>query len=900
MPQIETTSGSKITNRSFQSFISNYFRQGLQSLLDQATHWLADIPKTMFAKTPFELEYEDKNFWAAHFASEIESLKAELMEGLTLGDLQNRLIELQGIIGKHTLSPVVYYQGLLELQGFLIANKELTRHADVVTHTLQDFKIALHEQVSLVRECFEGDSQLWLQQLASPNREIYRHIIHALIDYQRFTAPGVYLSLLFQFRQKAIAIAQTALIRNLTRMIFALERRGIQPIEKDQEDQAIENEESNELLRMNEKESATKPAEKKDFLHSVFNTMKSWGEYVLNHPGQAVTLGLAAQAVAAAALESSLATKRSNQDRTLIEDMQQAAQQSQFDKLGQALATGLASTAQVMPDPSIQLPTVQGDAQLRNKRPKRTDNKGGNGAAPSAAGSSEGDFVIVFQQNSTQANSGSLYEGLHDNVYIWTYNNAGASLVNFPVKLNSYTAYTRAEPVVAVLNDGIFATAWQSFNQAPDPGCTSACWDIYANLYDFSASQETTSTEFLVNVNYTIGDQSQPAIASLNNGGFVVAWQSVPQPFDYNSFEYNIYAQRFNATGDRLGTEILVNDFSTLNYFNYQIRPAITSLNSGDFVITWQSSVCATTGCGESSIYVQQFEISGNPLGNGTQTPVDDGYDSENPAIAGLQNGGFVITWQRTTAEGGDFEIYGRQYNATGSPQGGRFQVNDCTYGNQQDPSVAGLNNGGFVVAWGYSQTSDDFSGVYAREFDAFSNPIAGECLIAGSCVSAQMYPVVASLSNGNFVITWQIPNYNFNYTILEPGFSINCSVISCGVNCPTTNITMISSSNTMTSSSNTMTSSSNTMTSSSNTMTSSSNTMTSSSNTMTSSSNTMTSSSNTTNTKIGIGVGVGVGVGTAVAGLLAFGIWKKYYRQKQSQENFTHFERELSQMDIG
>jgi hypothetical protein len=765
MPKIRISS-SKITSWSLQSFISNNFHQGLQSLLDQATHWLADIPKIIFAKTPLELDYTDKNFWTAHFTAEIESLKAELLEGLILKkELQDRLVELQGIIGKHTLSPVVYYQGLLGLRTFSVAHKKLTSHVDAVTNVLQDFEAALHEQAALVRECFEGDSQLWLRQLVQPSREVYVHVTHALVNYQRFTVLGVYLSLLLQLHQQAVATEQTALIRNLRVMIFALGRQGIQPIEKDQEVQVIEDEESYELLRMNEKESVTKSAEKKDFLHSVFNTMKSWGEYVLNHPGQAVTLGLAAQAAAAAALESSLATKRSNQDRTLIEDMQQAAQQVQFHKLGQALATGLAS-AQVTLDPGIHLPTRQVNAQLRNVRAILTDNKGGTGTAPAVAGLNQGGFVITWQLNAT---GGAQYEGAHDNIYGAQYNDAGSQLSN-EFQLNNFTAYTQAAPVVAGLNGEGFAVTWQSFNQTIDPGCKVQCWDVYARLYNISTTIPPipTSNEFLVNVNYTIGDQSQPAIASLRNGGFVVGWQSAMNG------TYHVYAQRYSDTAAPLENGFMVN-----TYNGYQTRSAIAGLNNGGFVITWQSFGQVVANF--SSIFVRQFNISGSPLG--IETWVDfanDGfiYQGTNPAVASLQDGGFIITWQ-STENGG---VYGRQYNASGSPLGGQFQVN-IDANSTSDPSVAGLNNGGFVVAWNsYNQTGNGFFDIYAREYNASSNPIAGECLINNNTMGNQMYPAVASLNNGNFVIAWQNDqSYYGSYNqIFQPGFSMNnCTGVS-------------------------------------------------------------------------------------------------------------------------
>jgi hypothetical protein len=748
-------SSTKITNRSLQSFISNHFRQGLQSLLDQTTHWLADIPKIIFAKTPLELDYTDKNFWTAHFTAEIESLKAELLEGLILKkELQDRLVELQGIIGKHTLSPVVYHQCLLELQAFLIANKELTRHADVVAHILQDFKIALHEQVPLVRECFEGDSQLWLQQLVQPGSKAYAHIIRTLIYYQTFTVPGVYLSLLLQFRQQAVPSRRIALIQYLTGMIFSLEHEGVQPVE---EMQKVEKE-NDEIMDENEGElpaMENESAKKKGLLDNAFNTIKSWGEYILNHPGQAITLGLAMQTVAAAAFESSLTMKKeTDQARTLLEDIQQAAQRTPFDKLGQELAVGLASTAQKMPDSSIQLLVAKVNTQLKNMRAVRTDNKGGDGAAPNVAGLNNDGFVVVEQLYGI----GVTYEGNYNNIFGYQYDPTN-DFVNYTqaFQVNNFTAYTQASPVVTGLSGGGFAVAWQSFNQTSDPGCVAGCWDIYARTYNNSAIS-MQAKEFLVNTNYTHLDQSQPAIANLNNGGFIVGWHS----FNDTTDGYDVYVQRYNATSGPLDN----GGFKVNTYIGLQTYPAIAGLNNGDFVVTWQGSSACCTDC--YSIYLRQYNTFGSSLSNQALVSSSTLCDSRYSAITSLQGGGFIITWQGTANNYfDDYVVYGQLYDSSGGPQGTQFQV-----GNGTDPSVAGLNNGGFVVAWNNNQTG--FSYIYAREYNASGSPIAVECPIdEGTIADNQLlYPVVASLKNGDFTIVWQDQSYSFDY--LLPGFSLN------------------------------------------------------------------------------------------------------------------------------
>ena len=52
--------------------------------------------------------------------------------------------------------------------------------------------------------------------------------------------------------------------------------------------------------------------------------------------------------------------------------------------------------------------------------------------------------------------------------------------------------------------------------------------------------------------------------------------------------------------------------------------------------------------------------------------------------------GNFVIAWDDTAGHDGDGRgIFAQRYNAAGVPQGGEFQVNSTTAGNEQHPSVA-------------------------------------------------------------------------------------------------------------------------------------------------------------------------------------------------------------------
>ena len=77
-----------------------------------------------------------------------------------------------------------------------------------------------------------------------------------------------------------------------------------------------------------------------------------------------------------------------------------------------------------------------------------------------------------------------------------------------------------------------------------------------------------------------MGQQSDPAITSLRDGGYVVTWQSIQ-----DGSGFGIYTQRYDSAGGTVGGETRVNTTTA----NDQDSPAITSLSDGGYVVTWAS-----------------------------------------------------------------------------------------------------------------------------------------------------------------------------------------------------------------------------------------------------------------------------------------------------------------------
>jgi hypothetical protein len=85
-------------------------------------------------------------------------------------------------------------------------------------------------------------------------------------------------------------------------------------------------------------------------------------------------------------------------------------------------------------------------------------------------------------------------------------------------------------------------------------------------------------------------------------------------------------------------------------------------------------------------------------------------------ADADLPTGGSVVVWRGPDASQNG--VYGQIYDINGVAQGGEFQINTTTDGQQFDPAVIGLTGGGFVVVWTDDAADGNSWGVFGQVFD--------------------------------------------------------------------------------------------------------------------------------------------------------------------------------------
>ena len=260
-------------------------------------------------------------------------------------------------------------------------------------------------------------------------------------------------------------------------------------------------------------------------------------------------------------------------------------------------------------------------------------------------------------------------------------------------------------------------------------------------------------------------NQRNPDVAILNDNTFVVVWESKYQDGD----DYGVYAQHFDVSGNKLGAEIQINSYTD----SYQSKSEITALNDGGYVVTWRSH---KQDGDNSGIYAQRYDVNSVKVGSEFSVNTETNSTQSNPSIATLVDGGFVIVWNSKYQDGDDYGIYAQQYDASSNKVNQEFLVNDATIGYQYWPDITALDNGGYVITWRSEEGEILKSDIYAKVFNSNGVAQTNEFKVNTYTEHYQSAPSIATLSNGDFIITWhsymQTGVTNSGYEIYAQRFS--------------------------------------------------------------------------------------------------------------------------------
>jgi hypothetical protein len=341
--------------------------------------------------------------------------------------------------------------------------------------------------------------------------------------------------------------------------------------------------------------------------------------------------------------------------------------------------------------------------------------------AESTAVDSSGEYVVTWS-NQDQGGVWSAYAG--------AYTSSG-SLISRS-KVGSSTKYDRCDSAVAMDNAGNYVVTWSSNGE---DGCG---WGVYAER--FNSCGVAQGGQFRVNTT-TAGDQKDARIGMDSQGNFVVAWTG------NGSSGWGVYAQRFNAQGQRLGGEFEVNT-STTGDKEYA---SVAMNGAGNFVVTWSSHGQDGSGWG---VYAQRYNCQGVAQGCEFRVNTTTAGDQMYSSAAMDAQGDFVITWSSNGQDGSGWGVYAQRYSPLGCAVGCEFQVNTTTAGDQMYSSVAMDASGNFTITWSSNSYDGHGWGVYGQQYTTLGCAYGSQFQVSANAGNEQ-YASIAMNGLGQAVIGW-------------------------------------------------------------------------------------------------------------------------------------------------
>ena len=162
-----------------------------------------------------------------------------------------------------------------------------------------------------------------------------------------------------------------------------------------------------------------------------------------------------------------------------------------------------------------------------------------------------------------------------------------------------------------------------------------------------------------------IAGHSNQSVAMDWSGNFVAVWT------DNRNVHNDVWMQRFDSDGNPIGGNQKVNDDLGTDE---QSSSRVAMDKDGNFVVVWHDN-----RDGDYNIYAQKFDSSGNPVGFNVKINDDIGVARQvEPSIGMDSNGNFVVAW--IDGRDGGQDIYAQRFDVNATPMGANLRVNESRY----------------------------------------------------------------------------------------------------------------------------------------------------------------------------------------------------------------------------
>jgi hypothetical protein len=304
----------------------------------------------------------------------------------------------------------------------------------------------------------------------------------------------------------------------------------------------------------------------------------------------------------------------------------------------------------------------------------------------------------------------------------WTIN--GLAVCNNPA--------TQRSAAITDAGNGSCIIAWEDSR--------SGNYDIYAQKIDSSGNLMWTANGVALCSGST--NQKNPKIISDNAGGAIVVWE------DSLSFYWDVTAQRISSVGLSMwGT----NGTTICNASNSQINPKLDVDGAGGAIITWQDKRNSLN----YDIYAQRVNASGAVQWTANGELVCNALNSQTgPRIEPDGSNGAYIAWI-DKRNGIDYDIYCQRLNSTGVPQWTTNGVAICTAtGNQSAVDIKNIGAAGLMLAWKDTRITNEV--IYAQLVSPGGTVQMSANGISISSSLRALNPNVVNDGLGGAIVAWQ------------------------------------------------------------------------------------------------------------------------------------------------
>jgi hypothetical protein len=264
---------------------------------------------------------------------------------------------------------------------------------------------------------------------------------------------------------------------------------------------------------------------------------------------------------------------------------------------------------------------------------------------PAVAVDPAGGFLVIWEGRNLSANFAD-YSG----IFAQRYDASGRPLGE-ELQINGDASYFAVSPAMAMDSAGNLVVVWAGDSADRGGG------GIFARRYD--AAGRAFGAEIQISESSTEA-QFAPAVATDDEGGFVVVWQRAA------FFVSQVVGRRYDSGGMPVGDVFRVTaDAGYTNAF-----PTVAALPGGDFVVVWERDDLSQLFVGPGDIVAQQYLSSGDPVGGALRVNHVVAGHQGTPAVTADATGHLVVAWLDLAGIESEGGIFARHYSVSSADEG--------------------------------------------------------------------------------------------------------------------------------------------------------------------------------------------------------------------------------------